>query len=227
MKRASTSTFTTVALAVAMFGQNSIPTFQAQARSAFVWGEDSPGGAESSIVQDPLTGNAIPRLSYAGIEVTSRMGFENIGAGEAGAFLNYATTIVNSTGAGISVRYGGIAIDGQAAAPLSVVPTKEKLRKKHLQAKADTVELEKLYCFRSNFLSSEMFFEANASTQVFVVGPGSASTVSSVTRIPQDYAVRCATKGCHPTGTIRYYVRINSQDYVFVWPGRSVAYCGR
>jgi hypothetical protein len=32
---------------------------------------------------------------------------------------------------------------------------------------------------------------------------------------------------CYVKGTVRYYITVKGTDYVFVWPGYSVAYCGR
>lgn len=208
------------------FGQNDGATFKTEVRSAFVWGEDSPEGAVSSTVQDPLTGNVIPRLSYSGIEVSSRMGFERAGLGQNGSFLNYTTTIVNNTDSTIPVRYGGISVDGHPASPLTVL-TDKHVNKKKARAKSDAVELSEMNCFTSGFLSSENFFSANTSSQTLSVLPGTALTVSSVIRDPRSYSLRCSIEGCYPTGTIRYYVKVNGLDYVFLLPGRSATYCGK
>ena len=156
--------------------------------SAFVWGEDFPSGAASSTIQDPLTGNAIRTLSYAGIEVSSRIGFENTGADEVGTFLNYTTTIANSTDSTLSVRYGGISVDGHVASPLWVVPPGQKLSKRERKSKPDLVELGKIHCFTSGFLSRDKFFSANASSQLLIVAPRTALTVSSVVRDPRSYS---------------------------------------
>jgi hypothetical protein len=194
--------------------------------SAFVWGQDSTSGAVSSTVQDPLTGNAIHRLSYAGIQVSSRIGFERVGTYQ-GTFLNYATTIVNSTDSTLSVRYGGISVDGHAASPLWIVPADKKLNKKERKSKPDAVELGKIHCFTSGFLSSDSFFSANSTSQILTVAPRTGLTVSSVIRDPRNYhSVLCSVEGCYPTGTIRYYLRVDNKDFVFVWPGRSAVYCG-
>ena len=214
-------------VAVALFGHNDVVTFTKDVSSAFVWGQDSQGGAISSIIKDPLTGDSIPTLSYAGIEVSSRMGFERVGSGEVGDFLAYTTTIVNNSGSILSVRYGGISVDGHPALPLSVISAENHLRKRDLEGRTAVVELGKLHCFTTGFLSGENLFSANSSSELFSVYPGNAITVSSVIRDPRNYAVRCSVAGCYPTGTIRYFLTVNSQDYVFVWPGRSVVYCGR
>jgi hypothetical protein len=209
------------------FSQDRVPIIKAEVMSAFVWGEDSASGAVSSTIQDPLTGNAIRTLSYAGIEVSSRIGFEHTGADEVGTFLNYTTTIANSTDSTLSVRYGGISVDGHVASPLGVVPPGQKLSKRERKSKPDLAELGKLHCFTSGFLSRDKFFSANASSQLLTVAPRTALTVSSVVRDPRSYSpLRCSIEGCYPTGTIRYYLKVNDKDYVFVWPGRSAVYCG-
>jgi len=210
-----------------IFEQGGLPTIKTEAMSAFVWGEDSPSGAISSTIQDPLTGNAIHVLSYAGIEVNSRLGFERVSSNEVGTFLNYTTTIVNTTDSALSVRYGGISVDGHAAPPLWVVPPGSKLSKKERKSMPDFVELGKLHCFTSGLLSSDNFFSANAPSQVLTVAPKTALTVSSVIRDPRSYhTLQCSVEGCFPIGTIRYYLKVDDKDYVFVWPGRSAVYCG-
>jgi hypothetical protein len=227
MKQACIFVVAVFALTPGVFGQDGIPMIKATVMSAFVWGEDSTSGAVSSTIQDPLTGNAIHTLSYAGIEVSSRIGFERVSPAEVGTFLNYTTTIINSTDSTLSVRYGAISVDGHAASPLWVVPAGKKLNKKERKSKPDVVELGKIHCFTSGFLSSDNFFSANASPQVLTVAPRTALTVSSVIRDPRSYhSVRCSVEGCYPTGTIRYYLRVDTTDYVFVWAGRSAIYCG-
>jgi hypothetical protein len=216
---------TVLVSSLAMFGQDDLPTFKTSARSAFVWGEDSPEGAVSSTVHDPLTGNVIAKLSHGGIAVSSRMGFEWVGLGQAGAFLNYSTTIVNDTDSTLSVRYGGVSVDGHPASPLSVVPSDKHLNKKEGHRRSQVAEIGKMNCFTSGFLPSDNFFSANTLSQVFSVLPGSALTVATVIR--DLYSVRCSLEGCYPTGTMRYYVRVNNLDYVFVQPGRSATYCGK
>jgi hypothetical protein len=228
MKEACIFVLAVLAFAPGVFSQDDVPRIKAKVISAFVWGEDSTSGAVSSTIQDPLTGNAIHTLSYGGIEVSSRIGFEGVSAAEVGTFLNYTTTIVNSTDSTLSVRYGGISVDGHAASPLWVVPTGTKLNKKERKSKPDAVELGKIHCFTSGFLSSDNVFSANASSQVLTVAPRTTLAVSSVIRDPRsDHSVRCSVEGCYPTGTIRYYLNVGSEDYVFVWAGRSAVYCGK
>jgi hypothetical protein len=226
MKEACIFLLTVFAFTSGVFSQDAAPLIKAEVMSAFVWGEDSPSGAVSSTIQDPLTGNAIRTLSYAGIVVTSRIGFEGTGTNEEGTLLNYTTSIVNSTQATLSVRYGGITVDGHVASPIRVVPPGKKLSKKERKSKPDAVELGKSHCFTSGFLSSN-FFSAEASSQIITVAPRTALTVSSVIRDPRGYhPLLCSVGGCYPEGTIRYYLKVDDKDYVFVWPGRSAVYCG-
>jgi hypothetical protein len=227
MKQACIFVLAFFAFTPGAFGQDGVPMIKAKVMSAFVWGEDSTSGAISSTIQDPLTGNAVHTLSYAGIDVSSQIGFEPVSTVEVGTFRNYTTTVVNSTDSKLSVRYGGISVDGHAASPLWVVPAGRKLSKKERKSKPDVVELGKIHCLASGFLPSDNLFSANTSSQVLTVAPRTGLTVSSVVRDPRSYhSVRCSVEGCHPTGTIRYYVRVDDKDYVFAWPGRSAVYCG-
>jgi len=137
MKRACIFVLAAFAFTPGAFGQDGVPIIKAEVMSAFVWGEDSTSGAVSSTIQDPLTGNALHTLSYAGIEVSSRIGFERVSANEVGTYLNYTTTVVNSTDSTLSVRYGGTSVDGHAASPLWVVPAGKKLDKKQRKSKPE------------------------------------------------------------------------------------------
>jgi hypothetical protein len=222
-----------VVLAVFVFapltiGQESQPNIKVESLSAFVWGEDVASGAVSSSIRDPLTGNAIHKLNYGGIEVSSQLGFERIGTDEEGTFLNYTTTIVNSTESALSVKYGGISVDGHVAKPLSLVSSGKKRDKNASKSKADDdVASEEMHCVKSGFISTDNLFSANDSSQIRTVAPSAAITVSSVIRDPRNhYWLRCSVDGCFPTGIIRYYLTIDGRDYVFVWPGRSAIYCG-
>ena len=206
------------------FAQNETPTVKVEVTGALVWGDDSPIGSVSSSMRDPLTGNTIHKLSYAGIEVSSRAGFESLGSGRAGELLNFTSTIVNNTETDLSVRQAGASVDGHAALPLSVVPSMKGLNKRERE---QVWELGKMYCFLGGFLSRENFFSANASSKVFKVAPNSALTVSFVTKDPRNYSLLCSIGGCYPKGTMRFYVTVNTRDYVFIWPGRSVIYCGK
>jgi hypothetical protein len=173
MKRAYIFVLAVFAFTPRVFAQDGAPIIKSEVMSAFVWGQDSPSGAISSTMQDPLTGNAIHALSYNGIEVSSRMGFERAGADEVGIFLNYTATIVNGTDSKLLVRYGGIRVDWRAASPFWIVPLDKKLSKQERKSKPDAVELEKIHCITSGFLPSGNFFSANTSSQVFTVAPQS------------------------------------------------------
>src|SRR5258706_16247181 len=158
MKQAFIFMLAVFAFTPGVFGQDDVPMIKATVMSAFVWGEDATSGAVSSTIQDPLTGNALHTLSYAGIEVSSQIGFERVSPNEVGTFLNYTTTIVNSTDSTLSVRYGGTSVDGHAASPLRVVPAGKKLNKKERKRKPDAGDLGKIHCFTSGFLSSDNVF---------------------------------------------------------------------
>lgn len=200
--------------------------FKVDVKSAFVWGNDTSGGAVSSIVQDPLTGRPLFQLSHGGVNVTSRMGFERVGGGRAGEFLEYATTVANGTSASISVVYGGISVDGYSATPPLLVSDGKRSRSGEREGLTKIVGLSRLACFRNGFLQNDKVFLGGHLSEIISVAPGSAVTVSSLVKDPRNYSVRCSLNGCYPTGTIRYYLRIGGHDFVFVWPGSSVVYCG-
>jgi len=204
------------------YAQDDAPLFKTEAASAFVWGEDGISGAVSSSVKDPLTGNAIHKLTHGGVEVSSRAGFERLGSGKAGEVLSFATTIVNNTGFELSVRQGGASVDGQIALPLPVVLAKYGLNKRQ---RNQVWDLANMSCFSSGFLPNEVFLSLNASTKI--LAPRTSLTVSSVVKDPRNYSVICSSEGCFPKGTIRFSVTVNATDFVFVWPGREVVYCGK
>lgn len=222
-RRGCTLLLAVFAFASNVFGQE----IKAEVVSAFVWGEDSHLGAISSTIRDPLTGYAIHKLTYGPIEVSSQIGFERVSADETGAYLNYRTTIINSSDSMLSVRHGGISIDGRPVSIPWVALPSDKLNKRERRNKTNVVEAEKLQCFASGFLSHDHLFSADSASETLHVSPKTALTVSSVVRDPRSYPLRCSVDGCHPIGTIRYYLTVNSQDYVFVWPGQSAIYCGK
>jgi len=203
--------------------QNATPTFKVNAKSTLVWDKDSSESATSFVIRDPLTGNEIHRLNAGGVEVSSLMGYERVSSSKAGKLLNYTTTIANNTDSDLSIRYGGASVDGHAAPPLWVVLTNKGVNKRDRQ---DTWEVSKMYCFKNGFASSENVFSAHAISKIFTLRPKTAMTISSVTKDPRSSSVLCSVDGCHITGTIRYYITVDRKDYVFVWPGRSVVYCG-
>lgn len=223
MKRKQLVALAFVLSTLSTFAQDDIPTFKVEAKSALVWDKDVPASVTSSIIWDPLTGDEIHKLSSGGIEVSSRIGFERIRSGEAGKLLNYTTTITNKTDSDVSVQYGGASVDGRTAMPLWVATTNEGLKKRD---RKNVWELSKMHCFKTGFASSVNFFSAHAPSKTFTVRAQTAMTISSVSKDPRWYSVQCSLDGCHVTGTIRYYITVNHKDYVFVWPGHSVVYCG-
>ena len=224
MRRPLAVTLAVLAFTSLSFAQDDPPTFKAKAASAFVWEEDDLSGAVSSNIRDPVTGNAIHKLSHGGIEVSSRAGFERIGPGQAGELLTFTTTIVNNNDSELSVRPGGASFDGHMALPLSVVVSKKGIGKKE---RAQTWELARIHCFARGDFPIQNFFSQTASSDAFIVGPKKALTVSFVTKDPRNYSVLCSLQGCYPKGMIRFSVTVDATDFVFVWPGRDVAYCGR
>jgi hypothetical protein len=205
-----------------MSAQDDIPMFKTATRSSLVWDEAVPSDDAISTIRDPLTGNEIHKLSYGGIEVSSRLGYERVSPNTAGKLLNYITTIANNTDADVSVRYGGASVDGHIASPLLVAPTTNGLSKNE---RKDLWDLGKMHCFRTNFASSDQFFSGTQSGQTFTVHPKSAATVSFVTLDPRNYSALCSTDGCHLKGTVRYYITVDRRDFVFVWQGRSIVDC--
>jgi hypothetical protein len=211
-----------------LFSQERQTTIKTEVVSTFLWGEDARSGAISSIVRDPLTSSPLRKLSYDGIEVSARLAYERVSVNETGIFLIHTATIVNSTSAPAIVRYGGVSVDGHAVLPPAIMPAGKKVSRKVLKRNPDIIELGRMNCFATSYVSADNVFSANPSSQARTVVPGSALTVSSVFRDPRRYQpLRCSTDGCFPTGTIRYYVNVNGQDYIFVWPGNSAVNCGK
>ncbi len=204
------------------FAQEDVPTFKASAASALVWDNNSAQSSASSTIWDPLTGNEIHRLSAGGVEVSSRVGYERVSPSTAGKLLNFTTTIANNTESDLSVRYGGARIEGRVAPLLWVAPARKDFND---HDRKEVWDLSRMYCFKSGFASVENFFSGHA-PKTFTVRPNSSMTISFVARDPRTSSAQCSVDGCHITGTIRYYITVNHKDFVFVWPGRSVVYCG-
>jgi len=223
MRGKLTVTITVFALMLTAFAQDDVPTFRAETTSAFVWGGDNRSGAVSSSIRDPVTGDAIHKLNHAGIEVSSRAGFERVGSAMAGELMSFTTTVVNTTESDVSVKQGRATVDGHMALPLPVVMTKKGLNKKQ---RKEVWELASMHCFSSGFLPKEEFFSPITST-VFTVRRNKALTISFITKDPRYSSMLCSAEGCYPKGTIRFSVTVNTTDFVFTWPGRGMAYCGR
>ena len=223
MKRNPLIALAFLVFTLSTFAQDDTPTFRAEAKSALVWDENLPKTATSSTVWDPLTGHEIHKLSSAGIEVSSRIGYERVSSSETGKLLHYTTTIANNTDADVSVSYGGASVDGHVAMPLWVALTHKGLKKRD---RKDVWELSKMHCFKTGFAARDNFFSVHDPSSTFTIHAQTAMTISSVAKDPRSYSVRCSVDGCLVTGTLRYYITVNRKDYVFVWPGHSVVYCG-
>jgi len=213
-----------LALSARAFAQEDLTTFKTDATGAYIWGEDNQRGAVSSNIRDPVTGNAIHKLKHAGIDVSSRAGFERIGSGRPGEFLSFTTTIANTTESDIAVRQGNVSVDGRLARPLRVVISKKGLNRKQRE---QVLELAEINCFSSGFLANDVFFSPDATSKKFVISPQRSLTVSMVIKDPRYYSILCSADGCYPKGTIRFSVTVNTIDFVFVWPGGSIVDCGR
>lgn len=210
--------FTGIALA-----QSEPSPIKVEVASAYVWGEDVSNGAVSSTILDPVTGNAIHKLSHAGLEVSVQAGFEPVGSGMAGALLDFTATIVNNTRSEAVVSRAGASVDGHKALALSIVPGMKGIKKRD---RRHVWELGKMYCSRNGFLARKDFFSTDNASEAFLIAADSSLTASFVAKDPRSYSLRCSVEGCYPTGTMRIYVTVNATDYVFVWPGRSMVDCG-
>ncbi len=222
MRHYPAPTLVVLGLILGLFGQNEEFTFKAEARSAFIWGSDFTGGAVSSTFEDPLTGYLLHKLSYSGIEVISKLGYERVGGGRAGELVNYTTIISNGTSIDVPVQFGGVMIDGRSTSLLSLVKAPKKVGK---EEPMNARTISSMHCFKNGFLSRENFFSTDK-PKGFIVKSNSAIIISAVVKDPRYHGVRCSKDGCRPTGTTRFYVNVNGKDYVFVWDARSAVYCG-
>jgi hypothetical protein len=220
MRRGLSITLAALALTMSAFAQDEVPTFKTGSTNAFVWGEDNRTGAVSSSVEDPITGNTIHKVKHGGVEVSSRAGFERVGENEV---LSFTTTVVNATKSEIRVRQGGVMVDGHAALPLAVAPTKKGVHKNRGEK---VLDLASMQCFANRFLANEEFFSPGSPTEGFAIRPNHALTVSYVTKDPRHSSVLCSVEGCHPKGTMRFSVVVNATVFVFLWPGGAVVSCG-
>jgi len=207
--------------------QADVPKFAVEVRNTFVWGEDAPAGAASSMIRDPLTGAELRRLKHTGVEVTSWIGFEKLHREDVAEFIVYSSTIINNTETELPVEAGGIAIDGRLVSPVAVDSSSSTVKQKHSKNGKDVVDIRNLHCFGSGYLSSENFFSQQGNPSTMLVEPQSSLTVSGVIRDPRYYPLLCSVGGCFPKGTIRYSIRVGSHEYMFSWNGGSIVNCGR
>ena len=218
----------TLALAVLMMrsftSAQDTPQFKTEAKSALIWDERaSAGDASSVLVLDPLTGHEIHKLTHAGVELSSRVGYEKVSSYTMGRLLIFSTTIANNRDSDVSVQYGGASIDDEISPPLSFVAPGGKVKKHTPQS---SWQLNNIHCLNSGFASAEAIFSSPTSGEMFTVRPKTSLTISFVTKDPRDVPRLCSVDGCYLRGTVRYYVTVNLTDYVFVWRGRSIVYCG-
>lgn len=216
----------TVILATYGFAQDQVPIFKTEAKSAFVWGKDVPSGAVSSVVKDALTGSETLKLRHAGIEVSSRIGFEKR-QGQTGEFVAYTTTIVNTSSENLAVKYGETTIDGHIVTPLSVFSGTTKPHRKRVHAGANSVDIATLYCFSSGFLTDGNFFPRPEQSGTLTVEARSSVVVSTVIKDPRYYSILCSQDGCLPKGTVAYSIQVGTHDFIFIRPGRTLADCGK
>jgi len=207
--------------------QADVPTFKAEVRSTFIWGEDSPMGAISSTIKDPLTGSETLKLKHQDVELNSRMGFEKLRPEDVTEFIAYSTTIINNTPTELTVEQGSISVDSHLVKPLSVDSSIKGVKKKHSPENADVIDVRKLECFNSGNLSSDTFFLQQQPASSVIVEPQRSLTVSGVIRYPRHYPLLCSADGCFPKGTIRYSIRVGGHEYIFSWNGRTITNCGR
>lgn len=213
-------------LLICPVAQENLPLFRAEAASAFVWGEDTPAGAVSSVVADPLTGSEILKLSHAGIEVSSRIGFEKT-SGLPGVLIAYTTTIVNNSSKNLPVKYGVSTIDGHVIMPLWAGPGTAPRRGKRMQPDPNNVDVAGMYCFSSGLLSQDNFFPTPGRSGTLTVESRSSLRVSTVIRDPRPYPIMCSLDGCLPKGKVGYSIQVGSQDFIFIRSGRSLTDCGK
>ena len=210
-----------VSLALLAFSQDEIPVFRTQAASAFVWGQNNISGTVSTSIQDPLNGNVIHAISYDGITVSSRAAFQRSKLGQAGELLSFSTTIANHRESKLSVRQGRATVDGLNMFPLPALPLKRPTRGERDQVH----QLVGTSCLSNESLPDEIVLASEASSNTFTVVPGKGLTISLITKDPRYYSILCSADGCYPKRAIRFYVTVNSMDFVFIWPGREMSYC--
>ncbi len=206
--------------------QVDVPKFTVNVRNTFIWGEDAPSGAISSVIRDPLTGVELRRLKHNGVEVTSRIGFEKLHPEDAAVLIVYSSTIVNNTEMELAVKAGGVAVDGHLVSPMSKESSSSGVKQRRPSCEKDVVDVRNLHCLGSGYLSIDTFSRPQGMSST-IVESQSSLTLSEIVRDPRHYPLLCSVGGCHPKGTIRYSIRVGGNEYMFAWEGASVANCGR
>ena len=225
MKPARVFTLLALGFAVCARAQD-LPLFKAEAKSAFVWGDDTPTGATSSVVRDPLTGSEVLKLKHAEIEVSSQFAFERKSQ-QPEVFIAYTATIINNSSKSLAVRYGKSTIDGHLVSPLLVLPHPKKSHGKRAHVDHDAIDVAMLHCFSSGFLAKDNFFLPHDQSSNLMVEPKGSVTVSTVLKDPRQYPMLCSMEGCLPKGTVGYSIQVGSQEFIFIRPGRSLFNCGQ
>src|SRR5215469_3345442 len=93
------------------FAQSEPSTIKVEVASAYVLGEDVSDGAVSSTILDPVSGNAIYKLSHAGHEVSVMAGFERIGSAKAGLLRNVTANGANNSRSEVVVSQTGESVN--------------------------------------------------------------------------------------------------------------------
>jgi hypothetical protein len=179
----------------------------------------------SSTVKDPLTGNAIHKLTYRGIDVSSRAGWERQDWGQT-TVIPVTVSVVNNTDYPVTVQSGGASYGGYNAPLLYLASSKKSVPH---ESRKYVWETRKMRCFTNGYFPSETLFTGEG--EALTVAPKRAATVSFVAAVPheRESGFDCVVSSgpCLPINEVRYYLRVNGKDYVFVWGGGSVPYCGK
>jgi hypothetical protein len=189
--------------------QNSTPTFKAETESAIVWSGPqckqsytTMGGHEllcegiadtahpdaSSLVQDPLTGDLLRKISYQGVEVTSRLASYEVGWNRTAYVATL--TIVNNT------EYP-LHMDGSTFTSTLRPPTQKEIRK-WWGKKANPAE----------FVPSSGSIPPGQSASIsgFMVSDAQGSNLTRwFNHTPVDVV------------PLRYSIKLRGKDFVFPW----------
>ena len=187
-------------------------TIKKDVESAIVWSgsqcqkSDTPlGGRErlcdgipgehpeaSSLVQDPLTGNSLRKISYEGLDVISGLRSYALGCGWSDCHTAYVATftIVNNT------EYP-LRLDGKTFTSTLPPPTEKEIRK-WWGKKANLAD----------FVTSSATIQPGQSAQVVGWMVGSGNT-SNITRWLNHTPVAVVP--------LRYSIKVRGKDFVFPW----------
>lgn len=217
------STALVACLSTLLSAQTEPTTLKAEAVSAIVWDETSPSTSSSEIF-DPITGVPIHRLHHAGVEVSSMAAFEIIRSGTAGEFLAFTVVVANNSARDLVVSKAGVVIDGRFMLPLAPFSMQSNPKGKLHET---AVRFPASQCLQSASFQSSESLEASTTSTPITVTASTARVLTFATKDPRPYSLLCSVKGCFPKGVMRFYITVNSTDYVFVWPGQSLTPCGK